>query len=109
MQAKTVCPVIYWIIARAANETQLWLSSSTKQQRNPCSGSPPVYLNVSTRHNWTVKNAMVDLPMKLNENSKRSSGNSLSWLGAQDKDISTALQTLLIEIKLRLQRRLLNY
>ena len=52
---------------------------------------------------------MVDLPMKLKENSKRSSGNSLSSLGTQNKDIGTALQTLLIETKLRLQRRLLDY
>ena len=109
MQAKTVCPVIYWIIARAADETQLWLSSSTKQRRNPCSGSPPVYVNLSTRHDWPVKNAMVDLPIKMKENSKRSSGNSLSPLEPQNKDIGTALQTLLMEIELRLQRRLLNY
>ena len=68
-----------------------------------------MYQNLSTRHDYPVKNAMVDLPMKLKENSKRSSGNSLSSLGAQNKDIGTALQTLLIETKLRLQRRLLDY
>ena len=68
-----------------------------------------MYQNLSTRHDKPVKNAMVDLPMKLKENSKRSSGNSLSSLGAQNKDIGTALQTLLIETKLRLQRRLLDY
>ena len=100
MQAKT---------ARTADETKLWLSPFAKQLWNPCSRSPPVYLNLSTRHDWTVKNAMVDLPIQMKENSKRSSGNSLSPLGPQNKDIGTALQTLLIEIELRLQRRLLNY
>ena len=52
---------------------------------------------------------MVDLPIKMKENSKRSSGNSLSPLEPQNKDIGAALQTLIIEIELRLQRRLLNY
>ena len=56
-----------------------------------------------------LKNAMVDLRIRMQENSKRSSGNSSSPLGAQNKDIGTALQTLLIEIKLRLQHRLLDY
>ena len=68
-----------------------------------------MYQDLSTRHDWPVKNAMVDSPIKMKENSKRSSGNSLSPLGPQNKDIGTALQTLLIEIELRLQRRLLNY
>ena len=36
----------------------------------------------------------------MKENSKRSSGNALSPLRAQNKDIGTALQTLLIEIKI---------
>ena len=35
--------------------------------------------------------------------SKRTSGNSLSLLGAQNKDIGAASQTLLIEVKLRLE------
>ena len=68
-----------------------------------------MYQDSSTRYDWPVKNAMVDLPIKMKENSKRFSGYSLSSLGGQNKDISTALQTLLIEIELRLQRRLLDY
>ena len=68
-----------------------------------------MYQNLSTRHDWPVKNAMVDLPIKMKENSKRSYGNSLSPLEPQNKDIGAALQTLIIEIELRLQRRLLNY
>ena len=40
-------------------------------------------------------------------NSKRPSGNSLSMLGAQNKHLGAALQTLLTKVKLRLRRRLL--
>ena len=53
----------------------LWLSPSTKQRRNPCSRSVPVYHDLSTRHDWTVKNAIVNLPIRLKGNSKRISGN----------------------------------
>ena len=53
----------------------LWLSPSTKQRRNPCSRSVPVYNDLSTRHDWTVKNAIVNLPIRLKGNSKRISGN----------------------------------
>ena len=57
-------------------ETKLWLSASAKQHRNPCSRSPTVYLDLSTRHDWpVVKNAVVDLPIRLKGNPKRSFGN----------------------------------
>ena len=36
------------------------------------------------RHDWPVKNAIVDLPIEMKGNSKRTSGNSLSPLGAQN-------------------------
>ena len=85
-------------------ETKLWLSASGKQHRNPC--SPTVYLDLSTRHDWLVKNAIVDLPIRLKENSKRSFGNSLSPLRAQNKVISATSQTLLTGVKIRLRRRL---
>ena len=39
-------------------------------------------------------------------NLKCPSGNSLSQLGVQNKDLSPALETLLTEVKLRLQCRL---
>ena len=62
-----------------------------------------MYQDLSTRHNWPVKKG----------NSKRTSGNSLSPLGAgggggsgQNKDLSAALPTLLTEVKFYLQRRL---
>ena len=48
----------------------LRLSPSTKQGRNPCSRSPPVYHDLSTRHDWTVKNPIVNLPIRLKGNSK---------------------------------------
>ena len=53
-----------------------------------------------------VKKATVHLPIRLKGNSKRISGNSLSPLGAQNKDISTASQTLLTNVRLCLRGRL---
>ena len=39
---------------------------------------PPEYQDLSTRPDWPVKKAIVDLPIKLKGNSKRISGNLLS-------------------------------
>ena len=64
-------------------------------RRNPSFGPQNAYQDLSTRHNWPVKIAIVDLPISLKGNSKRISGNSLSPFGAQNKDISAAWQTLL--------------
>ena len=93
---------------------KLWLSLSAKQHRNPCFGPPPVYQDLSTRHDWPIKNAIVDLPMKLKSNrffhifryrsqlkvekQWKSQLNThfrslLSPLGAQNKDIGAASQT----------------
>ena len=52
---------------------------------------PPVYQNLSTHHDWPVKKATVDLPIKMKRNSKRTS--------------SAALQTLLTDVKLCLRYR----
>ena len=42
-------------LACAADETsKLWLSLSTKQRKNPCSGHPLVYQDLSTRYDWPV-------------------------------------------------------
>ena len=38
---------------------------AAKQRRNPCSGLPPVYQDLSTRYDWPVKNAIVDFPIKV--------------------------------------------
>ena len=77
-----------------------------KHRRNPCSAHPPspppVYQNLRTRHDWPLKKAIVDLPIRLKGNSKRTSGNSLSLLGSQKTDLDATSQTLLTEVKLRL-------
>ena len=77
--------------AYATDETKLWLGPSAKPCRNSCSGAPPVYPDLSTRHDWPVKNAIVNLPNREKRNLKRISGNSLRPLRAQNKDISAAL------------------
>ena len=63
---------------------------------------PPVYQNLRTRHDWPLKKAIVDLPIRLKGDSKRTSGNSLSLLGSQKTDLDATSQTLLTEVKLRL-------
>ena len=35
--------------------------NSAKGRQNPCSGLPPVYQDLSTRPDWPVKKAIVDL------------------------------------------------
>ena len=47
-----------------------------------------------------LKKAIGNLPIRWKGNWKLTSGNSLSLLGAQNKDIGAALQTLLIVVKL---------
>ena len=42
-----------------------------KECQNPCYGLSPVY------HDWTVKRAIVDFPIKVKGNSKRTFGNSI--------------------------------
>ena len=79
---------------------------SAKQQQNPCSGSPPVYQDLSMYHDWLVKIATVNLPISMKGNSKRTSINLLSPLGAQNIDLSATSQTILTKVKLCLRRRL---
>ena len=55
-----------------------------------------------------LKNPIVNLPIRLKGNSQRISGNLLSLLEAQNKDIGATSQTLLAGVKLRLQRRLVK-
>ena len=74
-------------IPRTADETKLWSSPSAKHRRNPCFAPLPMYQDSSTCHDWPVKNVMVDLPIKMKGNSKRSSYNPLSSLGVQNKDL----------------------
>ena len=41
-----------------ADEIKLRLTPSAKQRRNPCSGLPAVYPDLSTRHDWPVKKGL---------------------------------------------------
>ena len=41
-----------------ADEIKLWLTPSAKQRRNPCTGLPAVYPDLSTRHDWLVKKGL---------------------------------------------------
>ena len=75
-----------------------WLSPSAKQHQNPCSRPLPVYWDLSACHDWSVTKALVDLPIRLKGNSKCISGNLLSPLVAQNKDIGAALQMLLTKV-----------
>ena len=52
------------LVACVTDETSLWLSPSANQRLNPCFGSPAVYQDLSTRHDWPVKKDIVHLPIK---------------------------------------------
>ena len=65
-----------------------------------------VYQDLSTRHDWPFKKAIVDLPIRMKGNLKRITDNSFTPLRPRDKDIAAASQTLLTEVKLCLWRRL---
>ena len=66
-----------------------------------------MYQDLSTRHDWPVRNPIVDLPIRMKGSLKRTSGNSLSPLGAQNGDFGAASR-ILIEVKLRLRTRLVK-
>ena len=69
--------------ACVTNITKLLLSPSVKQHRNPCSGPPAEYEDLSKHHDWPVKKAMVNFSMKIKQNLKCTFGNLLSPLGTQ--------------------------
>ena len=60
-------------------EINFWFSRSAKQCQNPCPGPPPVYQDLGTCHDWPVNKAIVNLPIRLKENSKCISS-SVSWV-----------------------------
>ena len=72
------------VIACVTDETKLRLNPSTKHRQNPCSGPP------SMRHAWVramigrvcYKTTSSICHINLEENSKRTPGNSLSRVGA---------------------------
>ena len=51
-----------------------------------------VYQDLSMRWDWPVKKAVVNLPIRFKGTLKLISGSSLSSLGAQNKDIVTAVE-----------------
>ena len=96
---KQLPPLSKELIAYTTDESKLWLSLSVKQhQKNPCSGSPPVYQDLSMCHDWPVKKAIVDLPISMKGNSNRTYSNSISPLWAQNKDLDSASQKSLTEV-----------
>ena len=92
------------VIALSQRELKFWLDLSVKKIL--FLGPPPVHQDLSTRHDWPVKDALVYLPIRLKGNLKHTSGNSLCLLGAQNRDISAASQMLLTRVRLHLQCRL---
>ena len=53
-------------LARAHNRDTVPLRLYTKlERRNPCSKPPTVYVDLSTRNDWTVKITTVVLPMEI--------------------------------------------
>ena len=97
------------LLTRARNESKLWISPSAKQRQSPWSGLPPVYQDLRIHRDWPVKKAIVDLPIRMKGNSKRTSGNSLSSSGGQNKDLGNVSQTLLTAVWLPLRRRLFPF
>ena len=64
-----------------------------------------MYQDLTTHHDWPIKKAIVDLPIRLKGNWKPTSSNLLSLLGAQSKDLSTASQMLLTRVRLWVSMR----
>ena len=84
-------------------EISFWSSPSAKQHQNPCSGRPPVYQGFSTCHDWPVKKANVNLPIRLKVRVNKIQNAfpvSHPLVGGQDKDISTVSQMLLTVVRL---------
>ena len=88
------------VLSHVTEESEIWLSPSAKQPGNHCCRAPLVYQDLSKCHDWPVKQASVDLSIKMKGNSKSTSGNLLSQLEAQNNDIGIASQMLLTKVKL---------
>ena len=59
-----------------------------------------MYWDLSTCHDWPVKKAIVDLPIRMKE--IQNAPPVIPLLGADNKDLGAASQTLLTEVKLLL-------
>ena len=57
------------------------------------------YCMYSTHHDWPVKKANVDLPIRFNRNLKHTSSNLLSMLGALNKDCNASSKMLLTRVQ----------
>ena len=69
-----------------------------------------VYPDLSTHNDWPVEKGLCFVCRDRQKgNSNHTSGNSLSPLGVQNKDLCAALQTVLIRVKLSSARRLRFY
>ena len=80
-------------LACATDEPKLWLSPSAKRRQNSVLG-PYLCTRIWVRALiGLLKKAIVDLPISMKGNSKLISGNSLSPLGAQNKDFGAVSQT----------------
>ena len=51
-----------------------------------------MYQNLSTRYDWPFKKVIVDLPITMKGHLKRTSGNSLSPLECQNKEVKLSLE-----------------
>ena len=62
--------------AWVTDETKIWFSQSAKQRRNPCSRAPHLCTSIWLRAMFgLLKKAIVELPIIMRGNSKRTSGN----------------------------------
>ena len=68
--------IVAVVLACATEETKplIWLSPSANQRKS-LFWVPPVNQDLSTPHDWSVKKAIVELPIRMKENSRRASGN----------------------------------
>ena len=63
------------VVTCATDETKPLVKSVCESARKSLFWAPPVYQDLNTRHDWSVRKAIVDLPIRMKENSKRASGN----------------------------------
>ena len=85
------------VVVCAIDETILCLSLSVCQTAlKSLFWVPTCVPGLSIRHDWPVKKAIVDLPIRMKGNWKRISGNSSSPLAAQNKDLGAASSQMLL-------------
>ena len=88
-----------WSLRHRQNET---LDKSVCKTATKSLFWAPVYQDLRTCHDWSVKKVIDDLLIILKGNAKHTSDLG-SPLGAENKDLSAASQTLLTRVKLCLR------